>query len=233
MFGKETLTDPEPMGLKRLTDEAARELYPAVTDEWADLLPTDEGEVAAIRPLLAQTSLQDKPLRLAYDAQRDGWTAAAFHAAVDTFGAAVVIGQTTRGAVIGGYNPRGWIGLGEDRDSNGAFLFSWPDGDTAARPQKLPKVGGAALAVIDKAECGPQFGPDGLRIPLQPGDAQRVFCKLGSYYARRPDGSKTLFADGDETRRGKGAELQWLRAYVAEGGPEQYELDGIIWKSSQ
>ena len=31
-------------------------------------------------------------------------------------------------------------GLGEDRDSLAAFLFSWPDGDTTQPAVKLPKV---------------------------------------------------------------------------------------------
>jgi len=128
--------------------------------------------------------------RLAYDAATDGWSAAAFHRSVDTFGAALVVAETTGGAVIGGYNPRGeggtggkglgrkegkqssslhpagWIGLGEDRDSQAAFLFTWRDGDTSKRAVKLPKVGGAAQAVIDKESSGPQFGPDGLKIAL-------------------------------------------------------------------
>jgi hypothetical protein len=68
----------------------------------------------------------------------------------------------------------GWIGLGEDRDSLAAFLFTWPEGQTAGRPIKLPKVGGAALAVLDKDGSGPQFGPDGLKIPLAPDSPRRV-----------------------------------------------------------
>ena len=31
-------------------------------------------------------------------------------------------------------------GLGEDRDSLAAFLFTWPDGDTSQAAIKLPKV---------------------------------------------------------------------------------------------
>lgn len=45
---------------------------------------------------------------------------------MDGFGAALVVAQTEGGAVVGGYCPLGWISLGEDRASNGAFLFSWP-----------------------------------------------------------------------------------------------------------
>jgi hypothetical protein len=55
-----------------------------------------------------------------------------------------------------------------------AFLFTWPDGDTKQRPIKLPKVGGASMAVLDRPEMGPIFGPDGLRIPLQADDPKKV-----------------------------------------------------------
>lgn len=48
--------------------------------------------------------------RLAYSADEHGWSAAAFHGQVDTYGAAVVLARTAGGAVFGGYNPRGWIG---------------------------------------------------------------------------------------------------------------------------
>ncbi len=52
----------------------------------------------------------------------------------------VVVATTEGGAVCGGYNPAGWIGLGDHRDSIAAFLFTWPNGDTAAAPLKLKKV---------------------------------------------------------------------------------------------
>lgn len=55
-----------------------------------------------------------------------------------------------------------------------AFLFTWVDGDTECRPVRLPKVGNAAMAVIDRAELGPQFGPDGLKIALSPGRERLV-----------------------------------------------------------
>ncbi len=61
-------------------------------------------------------------------------------AQVDGLGAAVVLAKTAGGAVMGGYNPEGWIGLGEDRASNGAFLFTWPDGNTKQRALKIAKV---------------------------------------------------------------------------------------------
>lgn len=94
-------------GLKRLSEDAIKELYQATTDSWAEPVSADDDEMSLIRPMLAQTSLESTPLRLAYDAERDGWTPAAFHAAVNTFGAAVVIAETTGGAILGGYNPSG------------------------------------------------------------------------------------------------------------------------------
>lgn len=56
----------------------------------------------------------------------------------------MVLARTEGGAVVGGYNPEGWIGLGEDRASNGAFLFTWRDGDTGKRAVKVAKVGTGA-----------------------------------------------------------------------------------------
>lgn len=55
-------------------------------------------------------------------------------------GAQLVVATTEGGAICGGYNPAGWIGLGDDRDSLSAFLFTWPDGDTSLPPVKLRKV---------------------------------------------------------------------------------------------
>jgi hypothetical protein len=54
----------------------------------------------------------------------------------------IVVATTEGGAVCGGYNPAGWIGLGDDRDSIAAFLFTWPDGDTSKDPAKLEKACG-------------------------------------------------------------------------------------------
>jgi hypothetical protein len=59
-----------------------------------------------------------------------------------------------------------------------AFLFTWPDGNTAERPTKLPKVGGPGLAVLDRSSSGPMFGPDGLRVPFKSDDPTRVRLAL-------------------------------------------------------
>lgn len=94
-------------GLKRLSEDAAKELYPATTDEWAKPVKGDDLEESVLRPMLAKTSIEQSPLRLAYDAEKDGWNAEAFHQAVNTFGAAVVVAETAGGAIVGGYNPSG------------------------------------------------------------------------------------------------------------------------------
>ena len=138
----------------------------ATLTEFATPVPGDDVDVAFFRPLLARTTLEKRALQLAYNGERDGWDARAFHARVDGLGPGVVLACTEQGAVIGGYNPKGWVGLGEYRGSLGAFLFAWPDGDTRGAALKLRKVGGSGLAVIDEPASGPRFGADGLHIPL-------------------------------------------------------------------
>lgn len=227
IFGKNALEDRSPLGMKRISTP---EMYPATTDEFALPLQGDCPEVARyVRPVLAATQLERLPLRLAYDANRDGWSAEAFHDRVNTFGAGLVLMKTVGGAVIGGYNPRGWIGLGEDRDSIAAFLFTWPQEPPAENPIKLPKVGGPSLAVIDNPSSGIQFGAEGLKA-LIPGHERQVKCRLGTFYAKLPDGKRSLFAPSENQ---KVTELEELRCYVAQGSGEAWNLDGIIWKTEQ
>lgn len=227
LFGKNALEDRSPFGMKRISTP---EMYPATTDEFAPPLEGDSPEVAQyVRPLLAATQLESLPLRLAYDANRDGWSTEAFYDRVNTFGAGLVIMKTVGGAIIGGYNPRGWIGLGEDRDSIAAFLFTWPLDEPAGNPIKLPKVGGPSLAVIDNPSAGIQFGAEGLKT-LVPGRERQVKCRLGTFYAKMPDGGRSIFALSENP---KVTELEELRCYVAQGSGEAWNLDGIIWKTEQ
>ena len=95
-------------GMKRLQGPALWEQYPAVLDEFASPVESDDAEMALFRPLLARTRLEKLPLRLTYDAQQHGWSAEAFHEQCNTYGAAVVLARTECGAVLGGYNPTGW-----------------------------------------------------------------------------------------------------------------------------
>ena len=50
-------------------------------------------------------------------------------------------------------NQLGWEGVGDERRCIAAFLFTWREGKVkAARPTKLPKVGGADYAVDDRPD---------------------------------------------------------------------------------
>jgi len=101
------------------------EQYPAAY-ELSDVTVPQDTRVpgaAAVRPLLKETQLESRPLRLAYDASRHGFAAAPFHRAVDGAGAAVVLCVTESGVTCGGYNPKGWAGLGGARPSVVSFLF--------------------------------------------------------------------------------------------------------------
>jgi hypothetical protein len=75
-----------PMGMKRFGRERFPEQYPATVDEWADPVESDTKDVALLRPLLKNTNLEFRALKLTYDANRDGWNAATFHKKVDKLG---------------------------------------------------------------------------------------------------------------------------------------------------
>jgi hypothetical protein len=62
-FGKK---EEEPMGLKRFGRERFPEQYPAVIDEWAEPVEGDSPDVAALRPLLKNTNLEFRGLKVQY-----------------------------------------------------------------------------------------------------------------------------------------------------------------------
>ena len=159
---KRFLPTPEDVGLTQFTKETLPEKFPATLTEVAALLPSDNDDnKRLIRPTLAQTNLERRPLVLAYDANKDGWTAQAFHAKMDRKGPSVVLCRTIDGAVFGGYNPCGWVNLGENRGCIAAFLFFFPYGDTKQKAVKLQKIAGAGMAQVDDGG-GPRFGMEGL-----------------------------------------------------------------------
>ncbi|KAA8496999.1 hypothetical protein FVE85_0728 [Porphyridium purpureum] len=215
-----------PFGLARFDRDKFPELWPAELEEQADPVEGDEKDpdLQLIRPMMARTSLQTRPMECVFDAEVHGWKAASFHRCVDKRGPAVVLARTKGGAVVGGYSPKGWVGYGESRGSIAAFLFTWPDGDTSKRSIKLRKIGMASMASMDQPESGPRFGAEGLTIPLLDARAteydgtERVArCKLGTYYDKLPDGSKSLFAHGE----GLLTELVSLRAFVGIYGSDE------------
>ena len=210
--------EDEPGGFGRMSVDRWPDQYPAEYTRRAAPVETDSGDMEGVRPLLAQTELESRALRCAYDANVDGWSASAFHAGVDKQGPGIVLARTAGGAVCGGYNPKGWAGYGEYRPGLSAFLYTWPDGqcDESAPMTKLRKVGGAGMAQIDQPENGPSFGADGLTVPLRTDsntqrDNPRIArSKLGAYYERRSDGERTIFAPEE----GMTAILEDLKVYV-------------------
>lgn len=46
-----------------MSEQDKKQLYPATTTEWADLLDSDIGELRHLRPMLIDTLLEDRPLR--------------------------------------------------------------------------------------------------------------------------------------------------------------------------
>lgn len=84
------------------------EQYPATYDLNEASVSEDQktNEALMVRPLLKQTQLEERPVKVVYDAQRDGWSAEAFHRGVDGCGAAVVLAKTQEGKYVGGYNPK-------------------------------------------------------------------------------------------------------------------------------
>jgi hypothetical protein len=185
---------------KMMTTTTAREQlfpeqYPAVKNRFASPVTGDGVEAKSIRPLLAGTQLETRQLKLVYKASRDGWSPRAFHSAVNNLGASVIIAQTDDGLVVGGYNPKGWAGLGENRPSVAAFLFVREAKAKPADAVKLRKIGGGGFAVgNDNEQSGIFFGPDSLVIPLDSRKSAR--SKLGAYYETLPDEGRSLFAFG-------------------------------------
>ena len=186
-FGKR---EESPMGMARFGSGRFPEQYPATIDQWADPVEGDSLDIAKLRPLLKNTNLETRGLKMTYSGNTNGWKADRFHEAVDKLGGALVVCTTTSGLVCGGYNPKGWVGYGEARGSIAAFLFVFnPDGSAT----KLRKVGGPGLAQMDMPEAGPSFGADSLVIPLNGDNPKLARSKLGSYFERFADGTNSLF----------------------------------------
>jgi hypothetical protein len=213
-FGEKEET---PFGLKRFGQDRFPEQYPATVTEWAEPLPGDDKDVARLRPLLKNTNLETRPLRLAFSANAHGWRPDAFHAKVDRNGPSLVVCTTTNGQVVGGYNPKGWVSYGEARGSVAAFLFALNSKSAGSGWTKLRKVGGPSLAQLDYPESGPSFGADSLVIPLAAANPKLARSKLGSYYERFADGTSTLFSNNQAS-----AQLKDLKVYQGVYAPGEF-----------
>jgi len=212
IFGK---IEEKPFGLERMTLEKFPDQYPAdVSGKLAQPVDSDDAEAAKwVRPCMAQTALETRDFALLYDADRDGWNAQAFHAAVDRRGPGVVLCVSQDGQVFGGYNSKGWAGIGENRPGLANFLFSWGDEGVV----KLRKVGGAGMACVDLPELGISFGAEGLVVPLRLESPKKARVKLGPYYARMPGTESKSFLRNSAPA----VQLETLRVYMGVWQPDE------------
>lgn len=159
-----------------------------------------------VLPLLKQTQLQNRKLKVIYNAKKDGWDARLFHQKVDGKGASVVLAKV-RGQWIGGYNPRGWASLGGSRPSAASFLFyqklfGW-------QKLRVARTGGMACGK-DEYDTGIYFGSDALVIPLMGRTPRSVASRLGYFFESGPDNKSTLLPV-------KGANLNVDELYIISG----------------
>lgn len=183
--------------------------YPEAKPATYDLFPGEFGfgPEAIVRPLLKQTQLQNRKLKVIYNAKKDGWDGRKFHQKVDGKGASVVLAKV-RGQWIGGYNPRGWASLGGSRPSIASFLFyqktfgSW-------QKLRVTRTGGMACG-RDEFDAGIYFGSDGLVIPLNGQRPRGVASRLGYFFECGPEDRSTLLPV-------KGAEANAEELYVVAG----------------
>ena len=221
------LPTPKDVGLTQFTSKTLPEKFPAVKNEWAELLPSDnDDDKKLVRQTLKNTNLETRPLVLAYDANRDGWRADAFHSKVDRKGPCVVLCRTKSGGLFGGYNPCGWVNLGESRGCIAAFLFYFPQGNKQERPVKLQKIGGASMAQLDDGAI--KFGAEGLTIPLgalgKSVSSRIVRSKLGLYYENGPGGLRSVLPAGKPED-----ELDSLLIYRGDFGSDPVPYNDVMF----
>ena len=185
---------PAPMSDEEFeADRRSRwpEQYAAPLDARAEPVDGDDALLARIRPLLARTQLETRPLAVAYDAAEHGWSTTAFHDAVDCRGAALVFCRTEDGAEVGAYNPKGWASMGNARPSPAAFLFNLEKG---ARKVRAESYMGCNSISSDSPDRGINFGVEALCVNLRPderdgdGGERRAYSKLGAYFRRDDNG---------------------------------------------
>jgi len=149
--------------------------------------------------IIAGTFLEQRPLQRVYKASRDGWSAIAFHEAVDGLGSAVVVARSLTGQTFGGFNPNGFRSTDDYYSSSAAFLWCLQRGGRVV--VKLPVLPGGNAAVFDYATSGPCFGaadlvigppraavlggfagPDAEDISQSAGDLRRCQSAVGPTY---------------------------------------------------
>lgn len=194
---------------KKQQEEIENPTYPESKQATYDLLPGGPFEFSPediVRPLLKQTQLENRKLKVVYNAKKDGWDPLNFHNKVDGKGASVVLAKV-RGQWIGGYNPRGWASLGGSRPSVASFLF-YKKGFTWQK-LRVSRTGGMACG-RDEYNQGIYFGADALVIPLDRERPRSVTSRLGYFFESGPQNKTTLLPV-------KGADAKVDELYVVSG----------------
>ena len=127
--------------------------YPESKPATYDLLPGGPFAFSPediVKPLLKQTQLEKRKLKVIYNAKKHGWDGRKFHQKVDGKGASVVLAKV-RGQWIGGYNPRGWASLGGSRPSIAAFLFYQKIPFGGWQKLRVTRTGGMACGNVSRA----------------------------------------------------------------------------------
>jgi hypothetical protein len=144
-----------------------------------------------------------KDLERVYKASRDGWSALAFHEAVDGAGSGLVVVRGRNGKVFGGYNPSGWRSTDDYSISSAAFL--WCLSGPSMSVIKCPILPGGNCAIFDYATAGPTFGsndfcvgppraaimggfagPDGEDMSTAAGNLRQCRSNIGTSYQNDP-----------------------------------------------
>jgi hypothetical protein len=184
---------------------------PATYELLDTVIPFEFGLPAFIRPLLKQTQLESRALKVVYDANKHGYDARTFHNKVDGKGAAVVLVKVA-GVWCGGYNPRGWASLGSPRSSVASFLFTQkgPFGIGGWQKVRASRTGSMACG-NDLYDGGIQFGADSLVIPLRPPNKRLVTSRLGQYFETIPQSGRSTLMPA------AGRDFQIQELYVLTG----------------
>ena len=128
--------------------------------------------------------------RCLFQASKDGFAAAAFHAKCDGHGNTVTIVRSSNGSLFGGFTPLPWASNGRFAldTSNTSFLFSL---FSASEPHRAPAKLPIFQSFNDKAiHCRASFGPsfgwrDDLVLTDQCNDNSASSSNLGSTYETR------------------------------------------------
>ena len=164
---------------------------------------------------------RDNKLQRVYKASKDGWSALAFHEAVDGLGSAVVAARSISGQTFGGFNPNGFRSTDDYYISSAAFLWCLKGGGGSGTVVKLPVLpgGGNNAAVFDYATSGPCFGAADLQI------GPPAAAVLGGFAGPDPEDLSNSAGDLRQCTSSVGATYRYDPAWPARGSVRLVEVE--------